>query len=583
MAKRLEIPLDLNTSRAQRASKALTTDIASAGTAAEQTGASGTIAFGAIAAGAVAAAAAITIAISEVERLDAAHAEASRRQADRIQTGSTALTRDLINQVFALTRQDPQEIQRIANEAAQRLPGVSEDDFLLSQIQQLSLIPGAQQADVQSEVETLRLSRAVPIDVGTQLEATLIKLFGLGDVGQRQQQIAEIAAVAEESGFTPGQFATIITKAGPELSAGGLSLSQQVAYINAISGFFVGQPELATTALKRISRLSLLGESKLMEQILTAANFDPKSRNLDEIRIAVVKFIREGGDTAALGTALGNKEIVGELVKLAKPAFDIGLEEAKTNAAGASFANEIAAADQFLSFESSQAESATAAGRAADFEFGKPGSTLEAATIVEQALLRVSNVPGFQQGLLDFERAQNRIGRATSADEAEELFRLEALYPAIRDGLERVEFGDRANVSPGRGIASRAVTLQVQLKNARARALGGGAFTVLGRNRANAISAYRGKMEQAVEFLRDVQIGGVVDLPLARDVAPTAEESREAGEVLEGFGRLNTPDSGTDSGIGDQSSAGGVNIGVFYGNSPRQLAGNNITRTGVAV
>lgn len=591
MAKTLKAKLELDTRSAKRNVDDITGKMKGAGKEGKSAfggitgsvkGLTGALGLGAGLAGGLTAVYALMRQVYEQQvRINQATEEAYRIQQQRVRAGAAELGGQLYREVRDVTGWTPQEARRRSLQAAMKYD-VTPEGYLQAAKRIYSRVSAPQRPGAMRTAMTFATAYGTSGEAAGGALPVLAEQFGLTTQAEQRQGMAELGAVAQGSAYTSEQFTGILARTGQAGLAGGLSRRQQMAYAAGFSLFAPGEPQLTAMAIKQISTLADPRMRKpMMRRLLSAAGKDPNSRNVDDMRLAVAKYVNEGGDPDKLAIGLDLPVRVARLLgQTSSKAFAEKYKESIAAAQGTSWAvvekrfqENVGAGTGF------QERRAGYAGQLSATEMGAPGTALEAQQILGRAESYVQGRAGYQAGLLGFQEkvlADQGLDDPPSEQQMARLYRLNQIEPGVITRLSAIQ-----NAGRDSAIASEAGhqirLVETAKKNANE-------WHWFGKQ-ADYIDAYAKAIREAIQFLRTTKLGqepskvhGMFEFERKEiRLTPTSSESKAAGGGI--IPEL-TPDTTTSTQeSGPQASI--INIGVNYGRpwgGPGGYAENEHTR-----
>jgi len=444
--------------------------------------------------------------------------------------------------------------------------------------------------------------------------------FGMKTPEQLKGGMAELGFIAEQSGFTAGDFAEILGVIGPSLKIAGLkTLQQQAGYISAFSQYDPKSPHRVKTALLQMSSIATrVANNPYMQTLLRDAGLSDKKTDIESVRRAIVHALNKaraaGGEQGVINKAaeiqheLGLPEqVMTGMIKAALGQFQGALDASKTASADkGGWAGVRKRVEAGLSGPAAGIRKASALATIGDLPNADAlatapiGSSRRAEFIVSQfSKIYKGSRGGAWEGEVS-NAIDTRLGpqigdEGLTREQAEEFLQLEALHNKLLPILKQITRNNRLSVSDGSGhkiAAAVAASGHIRkLKVIKSRILN---WDLLG-DREDFLEAYRAALRKAIRFLDRVEA-------VRRD----AGDDTFADSLSEGLGlelgshetqRGNLPVVSNAKGgapaakpapttqpttqpAGDPVSMGGstVNIGNYYPITPGNLANIPDTR-----
>jgi len=592
--KTLRAKLTLDTAEALFAARRAKQEVKGVGDAAKDAGDKGTISFGSFAKGiGIAAAAAGTVLVvvkkihDQMIAIDRSLGDIAEHQRQRMQRVAQTIGEQLDREISDVTGWT----ERKAFETRHRYG--AQYDIAPEQVGEImkrvySLAPSGQAEPMLDMALKFARARAVGGDTMGFIVPLLSSQFGMTGVPAMQRGLAQMGAVAEKSAYTTGNFGDILSRVAPTLNQAGLTYEQQLAYIGAFSAFAPSSPEMTTGSLEILSRLSLKKKDPMLKKILRRSGYDPNTRNLDEIRLALGTLTEDEIAQLAMESGL-DQRVIRNVMRTASPMFKAKYGEALAMAQGANWAQDVEG--KFAGKVATPEAESRRRGYAAAIEsavMGEPGTSLESIQMLDQLRSVVRARPGYEQEYTTWV-GKEFGGFFSDKDMPEQdrrkLYELNAVYPRVLDRLTAVQ-GTAVGKSSDSLVSVIAMRHRYRLEKAHDDA---NSWHMIGRQ-GEYLERYDRAMRDAVEFLNRVRLGREIkgeELIGAMPGDAAGQALRKSETAMPSESQRGTadimpaPPPAPTTAPGRQVSAVQVHIGTFYGQTPRDIANNPYVRTGL--
>ena len=584
--RKLTTELVLKAGAANRAADKHKQKVRDAGKETEKAGQRGERAFGGLAKGiGIASAAAVTVygtlrmIHDHMVMIQSRAAEMFRMQQQRMRGAAVELGDPLYRQVFDVTGWTAQQARQRALGGVQRYD-VTERGYLEAVKTIWARVPEGKREAMLRAAMTFGTGRGVETGVAGSTAALMPEQYGRTTLGGVQRGLAQVGAVAEKSAWTTGDFASQLTRVAPSLKgAGVVTLGDQLAQLSALSLSFPKSPELGGRALEMMANLAVGERQPFVVKLLRRAGM--KGYTLNNIRVAMTKYLREGGETAIneISEQMNMpKRILRQIQKAATGTWEAKYRQGLELAEGATWEKDVQKRfGEWVAQPSVGERRAEAVGRQTETELGEPGSALESVRVLGRMRAGVKGTAGYQEEITRFGAEvlqQKGLDAPPSDEQIALLYELNQVYPRIKKGLQSI-------IRSGGPLAFQAGVLENNLTTAYRDANN---WHFFGRQ-ADYIPQYELAIRECIQFLRQLQLGQQIELrhsrwtggPKSRSASRT--QAAGASEALSGAADGGNWLLGTMQSTAEMLLGPGAHVNTMFVATPQDAAANNLTRT----
>ena len=586
---KLKAVLRLDIKQFRRDAKKAKGDVNDIGMAAEKTSSGAALSFGKIAVGITAISTAAIAAASRIEEISVAlakaEADASRFQQERLgnlaNQANQQWVRDLMDVTPGLT--STQAVQQSLTQAGDYVLRGPEAAARIRQAANVVFSePGQEGLAEQARIagQTFAGAFGVEPEQGGKIIKAVGGVIGLQGAGL-EQGLAQLGFAARESFATPGEFGEIITRAAGEGLAQqikGNKYRRLVGLAARYAPVSADSPRLAAQAEKTIFTLTNK-KTPLVKRVLAEAGYDPET--LDPIDVAEALGRKLNSDPSfqvALSQETGMSDII--VRTLQRGYGEIGEKAARKSLAAFDTAQWSGVQGRLGELQKDPNAIRTRAEfqiQASEAQTAAPGTTVEATAIGRVLEGEILSKPGTQQKIDTLIRQLNKdqpgffdTDAPFRQEQAQKLFVLNKQYPSLVASLQAIEAVAESDI---KGIAANKRRVLSEKKRAA------NETKIIGKQ-ADQVDAYQNATEDAIRFIRQVELGqtvsGTVDYGpggnFESDVSgarPSDISTFAAGQAVVG-------------GVDITEAAGGatINTQIINQQGPESSTQNNKTRTG---